>query len=809
MGYQGVSNLKETKKSRGFILLLLLGYCFKNNLFLQFKMSKKKKLSENELENIRKKKRECEQKRRDKIKNNPVLYEEQLKKERERYKARVESGKIKTVGQMNAREQRAQRKKVRQKVKKCREKKKEEIELAQMLNKNTPPESDDEQPPPVFDDDPHVNNALVVNNMPNLWRANASRKESGKRTTKKNKSKCYRELDKAKKKLIESKKRGDKYKKKFYRLREQVANNNSPRTKTRRFLRGENVSPRVRKSLEFSNVLSCQVQENYKTNQCSRKSRKAFSLVLSGKIVKKYKVITMMKDYVGPYYKRLTKLSTGKNIDETLKTVTTYSTKNVKIRRDVVNFFEQDDVSRLEPGKKDCITRFKEKKQKRILMGSLKSLHKKFEVEYEYNIPYSVFCSARPFWVVRANMKYRKTCLCEKHENVELIMRKLKDLKIIQTSDSDMLVKSLCCPPAEGKRTQEKCLERKCENCKDKQIMINTFENKEIEIEQWNRKKETINIKGKDKNVTKVVKEVSKKTIKDTVEMLLNKIPNFMNHLFNIVHQYRTIFELKKNLESNDVLVHIDFSENYICKYAQEIQSVHFGGSHQQITLHTGIAYVKPQDLPLEAIPFCSLSESLKHDAPAIGAHLETILSYIQKHKVQKIENLHFLSDSPATQYRNRHMFFLMQVFLSKFCQNSLTWNYSESGHGKGAPDGVGGTLKRTADRLIAEGRDLASYESLLSALKQETKIKLFSVSHEEIGKVEQVLKPNLLAFKGTMICHQVTLKKEATKLSMRKLSCFKCAPGQTCTHFHLGIYSPVSSDTKNCILFIYWNIYK
>nr|CAI5865629.1 unnamed protein product [Callosobruchus analis] len=37
------------------------------------------------------------------------------------------------------------------------------------------------------------------------------------------------------------------------------------------------------------------------------------------------------------------------------------------------------------------------------------------------------------------------------------------------------------------------------------------------------------------------------------------------------------------------ILVHIDFSENYVCKYSCEVQSAHFGGSKPQITLHTAV----------------------------------------------------------------------------------------------------------------------------------------------------------------------------------------------------------------------------
>ena len=41
------------------------------------------------------------------------------------------------------------------------------------------------------------------------------------------------------------------------------------------------------------------------------------------------------------------------------------------------------------------------------------------------------------------------------------------------------------------------------------------------------------------------------------------------------------------------------------------------------------------------------------------------------------------------------------------------TWNFHESGHGKGVPDSVGGALKRTANNLVIHGhfiKDSASF---------------------------------------------------------------------------------------------------
>lgn len=65
----------------------------------------------------------------------------------------------------------------------------------------------------------------------------------------------------------------------------------------------------------------------------------------------------------------------------------------------------------------------------------------------------------------------------------------------------------------------------------------------------------------------------------------------------------------------------------------------------------------------------------------------------------QPLENVHFLSDGPSQKYRNKNMFYLIATFFQKELQcQSIRWHFTEKGHGKGAPDGIGGAIKRTAD---------------------------------------------------------------------------------------------------------------
>ncbi|KAJ8877190.1 hypothetical protein PR048_021644 [Dryococelus australis] len=81
------------------------------------------------------------------------------------------------------------------------------------------------------------------------------------------------------------------------------------------------------------------------------------------------------------------------------------------------------------------------------------------------------------------------------------------------------VLRTLCCD------RNEACLERQCITCKSKLIQI------------------------KD----------------DPVDGPVEFFP-FMRHVSNISHQYEEISKLKKNILQNEVLVHVDFSENYTCK---------------------------------------------------------------------------------------------------------------------------------------------------------------------------------------------------------------------------------------------------
>ena len=240
--------------------------------------------------------------------------------------------------------------------------------------------------------------------------------------------------------------------------------------------------------------------------------------------------------------------------------------------------------------------------------------------------------------------------------------------------------------------------------------------------------------------------------ITDSVKLFESNLYKFMAHTARIIHQFKAIAALKKNITDTDMILHIDFAENYSCKYGRESQSVHFGASREQLTLHTGVLYTKNFKKS-----FCTVSESLKHDSAAIIAHLMPILSkYLRKYP--KVCNLHIISDSPSTQYRNKNSFFLLSTYLpQKFSQiRTITHSFTESGHGKSAADGVGSTVKRTADDAVAHGNDVSNINAFMTILKQDIKnIDLDIVTTEDINTVSKITCDHLQPFKGTMSVHQ------------------------------------------------------
>lgn len=799
---------------------------------------KKKKQSREEL---LKKKREAERRRYEKIKNDPVRWEVQKEKEQKKYAKKKKDGRRKLKKDMSVRELTQKRRYWRQKAKESREKKRANRKLQTFIRENSPPDSivnseiEDnislDQPNPPFivkinglvpkksasseqENGGAETTPTCSKNLRNRYRptpestprsnpilssgstlsyssdAENRNKQSGRRQIRRDRSKLYREnlRLKAQINILErklNKTRVDKHRKK--KRQTQNVQTPSPGTKVRNLLSTTvtEVPKNVIRKISFAETITSQLKNNLRSLKTEKEKQLfASSVYGDGKILRKYKHLSTCKQFLTQ--KRITK---AKNSTKMLTHLPkTFQRISPLLKSDVINFFEDDSVSRQSPGKKDCITRFKEKKQIRLLTDTLIRLHKKFlSTTSHKKLSYSLFCRLRPYWVRLPNVLQRETCYCVTHANVEHLIFALQTNNVVSYKSSDDMLEDICC-----NRSNEDCLSKECSTCKYFQIRYKEFNyDQDIEYSEWITKKVAYIEKSSkvEKFTQKTVKEKKNIALGDAVRKLEGLKSKFLNHVLTIEHQYKAIRMLKATLTTNEVLIHCDFSENYSCKYAHEVQSMHFGGSRQNITIHTVVIYFR-DELETKKKCFATLSESLDHTTPAVWAHLEPLLLWIRQNLPQ-VNTLHFLSDSTCSQYRNKRMIYFLQYHLKDIFPglNAFTWNYTESGHGKGAPDGVGGVLKRTADRLVAEGKDLNDFQSVFKYLEDRCLgITLLLVSEEQITKMKLLFENQTLkSFKGTLKVHQIAGKLLPGTIFLRSKSCFTCPIDESCRHDYLG----------------------
>lgn len=256
------------------------------------------------------------------------------------------------------------------------------------------------------------------------------------------------------------------------------------------------------------------------------------------------------------------------------------------------------------------------------------------------------------------------------------------------------------------------------------------------------------------KAVSRKVNITSKETNYGSLQVLLDEInrdlPRVAKHNFNIYHQYNSQKHLREDLSPDEVMVHIDFSENYNCKYGSEIQSMHFGSYKKQNSFHTGVAYTRERTLS-----FCSVSDCLQHGPSGIWAHLHPVLVYLRQETDTTV--IHFISDGPTTQYRNKLIFYLLANKIFDFGFSSATWSFLEAGHGKGAADVIGAVIKRSADRFVYEGGDVIGTDDLISALESKgTSVKLVKIKEDQVKYIEDGLPTTIKPITKTMQIHQV-----------------------------------------------------
>lgn len=393
----------------------------------------------------------------------------------------------------------------------------------------------------------------------------------------------------------------------------------------------------------------------------------------------------------------------------------------------VQNFYQSNEISRMMPGKKDCIViktdeGCKETKQKRLMLLNINEAYRIFKTEFNLQIGISKFSFLRPKWCVFAGSPgTHNVCLCIIHQNCKLMVQAMD-----QFLDYKTILNSMVCDV-----NNYACMTDKCNQCPGGRnidsFIITSSRLQKITYKQW---------VSTDRCNMVTVEE----PIEDYKKKLIQKLSSLKKHHFIADAQTQYFKNRKSSLNSDEIIIQLDFSENFAFIVQDAVQGCHW--MNDQVTLFPIVIY-EIINGSLHSQSFCILSDCLQHSSTAVNTFLKKISEFIRG-TMTNIKKVIYFSDGAVTHFKNRKNLINLCYHFEDF-QLDAEWNFFATAHGKGSVDGIGATVKRTVSRASlqrANNCPILNPADMFQFCDKHIKgIKFFFVSNKEVLKREKFLK--------------------------------------------------------------------
>ena len=568
---------------------------------------------------------------------------------------------------------------------------------------------------------------------PQSGKVNRGKNATRKRTSR-SVSKLKRRLEKEETKRLKAERKADALRKKVKRMEKKMEEKrkekNTPERKARKCMLREGLSPKrhakLFKELLFFYTLVQQIHDrNTKRKSLTKRS---WERHLAGKLMRKYRLLGHLAKHTGLNKNNLSlkKLSRKKKC----RLVQERAEKKEK----VVSFYLRDDVSQPKPGERDFVRIDKNTKiQARVLVDYQKINYLKFQAEFPFvDVSCAVFSQWRPAYVLLTKYKTLESCLCIYHENATL---KLHAIGIKESVDYLIKTKT------------------------NREILQMATPSEMVYFEEW--------VKTADRNTDRLEKEA---LVGPYLKKLNLELDDFRQHVCRVTEQYTAVRVLKESIGPSEVIVQMDFAQNMTFEPQKAVQPAYWGQG--QLTLHPTVWYMRGIDGQLKHESHVFLSDSPAHNTSSILV----ILRKLNRMLSENIDTIHYVTDSPPSQYRNRTMFHLIGNHEMLF-RRKATWTYLEVGHGKGPCDGVGGTCKRQLRQAIKNEKVRirnASEAVRYMKAKPGSSIEFQQYTPDEVEKAAmEVLEMDAQGIPAIMKLHAVKSVADGGQVSVRDTSCF------------------------------------
>ncbi len=379
----------------------------------------------------------------------------------------------------------------------------------------------------------------------------------------------------------------------------------------------------------------------------------------------------------------------------------------------------KNDITRIRLGRKVY-----EEHPKQILERRQTDVYNDFcELNPDIRMHQRTFEKLKPCFVIPVRAKDRNVCCCQicitmqmAHQSLMAFRKKLKKKEGVESKIyedvGDLISDTLCATPS------RKCMERKCKDCGiNKLDLLNEehCENNTHGTVKWckyeYRTRSTS--KGKDKKrLTLVEKETSPA---EFLTHFRKCVEAYTLHDYTARNQHKQFRSLMESLPLEDAIVINDYSQNYTCRYKNEIQGVYF--DPEQAEIHVSIIHRHARrdvdgDESSEAKPiiiteqlFVILPGDTEINSNSVHVVREHLAKYFEAIDYE-LKTLHEWNDGCASQYKSRHC--LLDVsYTEEDFGFSVIRNYYATSHAKGPQDAAGGCIKRYADLAVIQGKSL------------------------------------------------------------------------------------------------------
>ena len=481
-------------------------------------------------------------------------------------------------------------------------------------------------------------------------------------------------------------------------------------------------------------------------------------------------------------------------------------------KRKVQMFYESDQVSRMLPGKKDYVTMrgkdgSKKKAQKRLVLGTLREIYQMYKKdETNPKIGFSRFAALRPRnCVLAGSAGTHSVCVCTYHQNPKLLAAALGLENLTQ---HELITHCVC------DTERRECMMAECKECPGEEGLYHFLKTTMCTGvgggdsgssggigDSSSGDKEGIGGGDDDRDIssddsdddstgsasTTVGQDVGEDSDEDDdcdVEVrykqwvttdrctLVERIERYDDCLRALskqiraltVHHFRAqtqsayFTRMKENVPEGEVIIHGDFSENFAFIAQDAAQGFHWDRS--QCTLHPFVAYWRVEG-ELRHQSFCCICDDLKHDPAMVHAFTTEIVQRI-RNIVPHVTKIIYFTDGCAAQYKNRFNF-------ANVCHHEedfgikCEWNFFATSHGKGACDGIGGTIKRAAYNESLRrpyANQILDVETLFKYLSDSfpSSIEMVYVHSSKVADVRQATKERFdktVVIRGTQKYHR------------------------------------------------------